>query len=310
MKVAFLISAYTDPHQLGRLVHTINDGENHFFIHVDKKVDVNLFISAIDDCDAPFCTFIEERYWVQWGGFNQVMYQRALLRACVLSGTPFEKVFIISAQDYPLIPITAIKSELEKSPDREYLMGLNLSDPALPAEKRDRICLYHFGRDIKVRSYKLKMICSGGLRILMRLLPFRKKPYIEVGDRKWSVYMSSSYLCITSGLAKFILNEMENNKAVMDYFRYSFVPEEMVIPTIVYNSEYAPRTLGEMHQYKGLVSLSAITQFWYGRQIKILDENDYNQLVRCHKMFARKFQTGQSETLMERLSMRTENEAF
>ena len=303
MKVAFLISAYTDPRQLGRLVHALCDGENHFFIHVDKKVDVRPFKEAVGDAEAPFCTFLEERYWVQWGGFNQVRYQQALLRACMQSGISFERVFILSAQDYPLKPVASIKEALAKTPELEYMLGLNLSAPSIPAKQKDRFRLYHFGRDIRVRSYKLKMLCSGGLRTLMKILPLRKKPYVEVGGKQWPVYVCSSYMCITFALAKYLLAEMDGNEAVMKYFRYAFVPEELVIPTIVYNSAFAARTLGELPAYKGLVTLSPVTHFWYGKQIKVLDGGDYDELIRSGKMFGRKFQTGRSEELMDRLSV-------
>lgn len=303
MKVAFLISAHSDPTQLGRLIHALNDRENHIFVHIDQKVDAKPFVDAVAESDRAFCTFIEERYWVQWGGFSMVRFQRALLRACVQSGISFDRVFFLSGQDYPLKPVAAIKAELEKEPEREYLLGLNLSDSAVPVKQKDRFRLYHFGRNLRVRSYKLKMLCSGSLRMLMRVLPLRKKPYIEVCGQRWDVYSGSAYMCMTFELAKYILGEMEGNKAVMDYFKYSFAPDELVIPTIVYNSAFAARTLGQRHEYKGLVTLSPVTHFWYGKQIKVLDGGDYDELIRSGKMFGRKFQTGRSEELMDRLSV-------
>ena len=303
MKVAFLISAHSDPTQLSRLIHALNDKENHFFVHIDQKVDVKPFVDAVAESDRAFCTFIEDRYWVQWGGFSQVRYQQALLRACVRSGISFERVFILSAQDYPLKSVAAIKAELEKDPEREYLLGLNLSDSAVSEKQKDRFRLYHFGRNVRVRSYKLKMLCSGSLRLLMRVLPLRKKPYVEVGGQRWAVYAGSAYMCITFELAKYISGEMEGDKALMDYFRYSFTPDELVIPTIVYNSAFAARTLGQLHEYKGLITLSPVTHFWYDKQIKVLDEGDYDELMCSQKMFARKFQTGKSEKLIDRLSV-------
>ena len=303
MKVAFLISAHSDPTQLGRLIHALNDGENHFFVHVDQKVNAKSFMDAVAESDRAFCTFIEERYWVQWGGFSLVRFQHALLRACVQSGISFERVFMLSAQDYPLKSVAAIKAELEKEPEREYLLGLNLSDNAVPEKQKDRFRLYHFGRDVRVRSYKLKMLCSGSLRMLMKILPLRKKPYIEVCGQRWAVYAGSAYMCMTFELAKYILGVMDGNKAVMDYFKYSFAPDELVIPTIVYNSAFAARTLGQRHEYKGLITLSPVTHFWYGKQIKVLDEGDYDELMRSNKMFARKFRSGVSEKLMDRLSV-------
>ena len=63
----------------------------------------------------------------------------------------------------------------------------------------------------------------------------------------------------------------------MKYFRFSFVPEEMVI------------------------SLSAVTYFNYNKEIQVFSEKDYEELKESDKMFARKFASDISETLMNKL---------
>jgi len=47
MTIAFLISAYTDPLQLGNMVDALQDDNHWFFIHVDKKVDEKPFVDAV-----------------------------------------------------------------------------------------------------------------------------------------------------------------------------------------------------------------------------------------------------------------------
>ncbi len=56
----------------------------------------------------------------------------------------------------------------------------------------------------------------------------------------------------------------------MKYFRFSFVPEEMVIPTIIFNSPYkANATIYKKGVYDGLKSLSAVTYFNYNKEIQV-----------------------------------------
>lgn len=43
-------------------------------------------------------------------------------------------------------------------------------------------------------------------------------------------------MCISFKLSKYIYNELSLNAKLISYFKYSFVPEEMVIPTIIFNS--------------------------------------------------------------------------
>lgn len=231
-----------------------------------------------------------------------MLYQKFLLEACIQSGVRFDRIFILTGQDYPLWSNAQIIQELEHNPDKEYMLGLNLTHVKNPPRKiLDKITLYHFFRDLNV-PYKLKKCFSGGSRLIMRLLPIRKKPYIIVEGKKWDVYQASAYMCITYGLAEYILRELSENKIVTRYFKTSFAPDEMVVPTIVFNSPYKDRcNIYEKGTYDGLKSLSAITYFNYGKQIQVFTLDDYEELKNSGKIFARKFATGNSDTLMDRL---------
>lgn len=111
---------------------------------------------------------------------------------------------------------------------------------------------------------------------------------------------------ITMALAKYIYNEMRSNKAIHSYFVHSFAQDEMVIPTIVFNSQYKDRAMLYPYQrYDGLKSLSAITYFNYGKSIQVFDETNYDELMSSGKMFARKFSSTKSTKLMEMLKEKT-----
>lgn len=68
MNIAYIISAYKDSAHLKRLCDVLRYGvENnvHFFIHVDKKVDIRPFKEMVQGGDIHF---IDHRLWSQWGG--------------------------------------------------------------------------------------------------------------------------------------------------------------------------------------------------------------------------------------------------
>lgn len=46
MKIAYCISAYTDPRQLARLVKSLHF-DAHYFIHIDKNANVKQFKSVL-----------------------------------------------------------------------------------------------------------------------------------------------------------------------------------------------------------------------------------------------------------------------
>lgn len=76
----------------------------------------------------------------------------------------------------------------------------------------------------------------------------------------------------------------------------------MVIPTIVFNSSFKNNCiLYNQNTYNGLKNLSAITYFNYGKEIQTFTLDNYEELKNSGKMFARKFTTGISDRLMDKL---------
>lgn len=293
MRIAYLISAYTDPAQLMRTIGALDSRDSYFFIHLDKK-------SLLEIPGRERVTVLEKRYYVQWGGWNQVLYQKALLEACQQAPVPFDRIVLISGQDFPLVPPERIEEEFRLHPHRQYLKGLNISAAGNPRRIREKVTVYHFFRDLEVPRWLKQALC-GGMRGLMRLLPVRKKPYLRVDGNAWNVYQASSYMALTAGCARFVLAQMNENKALMRYFRYSYVPEELVIPTILFNSPFRKECMEEAGTYRGLEALSALTFFHYRDEIHVFDLDDYDELKTCGRLFARKMKTGVSDALMDRL---------
>lgn len=301
LKIAYLISVHKDAIQLLRMLKALYQGDNtYFFIHVDAKSNQSDFESIIPDDLKKNVLFTSKRYWVQWGGFNQVRYQQELLKSCLSYNIHFDRIFILTGQDYPLISNAEINKELSENPKKEYIKGLNISNIENPPKIKNKLVLYHFFRDLKT-SYKLKKIFSGSSRFVMTVLPIRKKTYLIIDNTKWSVYQASAMMCITYDLARYVFDKL-NDKRIVNYFKYSFAPDEMVIPTIIFNSPYRVNcSLYEKDSYDGLKTLSAITYFNYGKEIQTFTLDDYNELKHCGKMFARKFVTGISDSLMDKL---------
>lgn len=301
MKIAYLISVYKDAEQLKRLVDSLKQENTWIYIHIDRKINISPFMKILPE--SKNIRYIRTRIFTQWGGYSQVLYQKALLEETIASNIDFDRIFIMTGQDYPLLSNEQLEKELLKHPSKEYIQGLNISELDKSKKLRNKLVLYHFLRDLKIKNYTLKKCFSGSARIIMKLLPIRKKPYLVLknGD-KWSVYQSSSYMCITFELSKYILQQMKENSQLMNYFKYSFVPEEMVIPTIVFNSKFRNNAfIYPFRKYEGLQRLAMTHHFEYGKSIKIYTISDYDELINCGKMFVRKLETGTSDTLMDKI---------
>ena len=183
MRIAYILSAYTDAPHLRRLVDALDDGWADFYVHIDRKVDDTPFRKQL----AGRATFVP-RHWISWGGWEQVEYQRELLKAVMQSGVEYGRVVCLSGQDYPLWSRQAIRSYFEAHADKEFIMGMNLTRSG-EARFLRRVTHYHPFRDLPWRNswLKNKLVVAG--RWLMRLLPWRKPVCVMLqGGREVDVY--------------------------------------------------------------------------------------------------------------------------
>lgn len=118
------------------------------------------------------------------------------------------------------------------------------------------------------------------------------------------VYVGSDYWAITYECAQFVYEKMSApGSPFMKYFKYSYVPSEMCIQTIVFNSSFQKDALlyPSDKDYSGLNSLTPLHFIDYSHQIKILKENDFQMLINSNKMFFRKAETETSDRLLSQI---------
>lgn len=303
-RIAYLISVYKDPVHLQRLVSALSYGVEEyvsFFVHVDAKVDESAFRQS---CKKTNVFFTQNRFWVQWGGYSQVMYQKELLRCAFETEKGqdnFSRFVIITGQDYPILSNIQMFDWYNNHPKQQILSGVNLMQNF--PEDYHLFMVYHFFRDTHFKKYLYQRIASAVSRKVMRLVPLRKHPYLQIDGEKWDVWKSSSYMCLTHDCAQYVLEMMER-KDICDYFLHSFVPEEMMIPTVVFNSKWKSEAIEvQRSDYLGLISISMLEEFEYGQEIKVYNEDDLEYLLSCGNFFCRKVQTGLSDKLMDMLDV-------
>lgn len=236
------------------------------------------------------------------GGYSQVLYQQELTRVALAYEQPdftFDRFVIITGQDFPLVSNREMIRRYETEPQRLWIKGLNKTLYHKSAHKS--FTVYHFCRDWSISHRQCKRVLMFAVRKLMTLIPIRKKPYIAYPDgTRWDVWQASGYMSLTHDAVAYILHQLDTNTILTRYFRYSYVPEEFVIPTILFNSPFSDHAAVYEHKrYDGLISISALEHFEYTSAIKVFTEADYDELTFCSKMFARKLETGKSDELMD-----------
>lgn len=301
MKIAYGISVYKDPCHLKRLVEALDYTDVQFFIHVDKKVDINSFKQEVGN--KLNVIWIKERLNVQWGGWNQVRYQLLFLQEAFKKNKEIERLFIITGQDYPLWSNNKICKECENSPNKIWMIGQNLTQMEGFSHMKKFLKIPHLWRDVNFRSNRLRRYITGGQRILFLLLfPNTRHDYLIISGKKWDIWQSSGYFSCNREVGHYILDVLKKEKKIKKYFKLSFVPEELVIPTIIFNSIYQSQAkINSDKNYKGLATLAALHKFVYAKSIKVFTVEDYNELKSSNKMFVRKVETGISDSLIDRI---------
>lgn len=306
MKIAYIITAYIDADQLKRLVDSLmvtpKDGCTDFYIHIDKKVDIAPFVEVLREYKNNIY-FTERRYWINWGGYNQVRSQYELLRM-IFEKTKklYDRIVCLSGTDYPLWSNRKIHETFTQNSTIEYIGGYNLVKSGDKAQKK-KIQIYHFFRDLEL-SLKYRRLFSYSARVIMRILQIRKPLYLEGKDGNiYNTYTGSDYWGLTYDCAHMVFETMKEDAILMKYFKTSYIPSENVVNTIVLNSSYKKNVIihNEDKNYPGLEALTPLHYTSYRDSIKIYILEDWDELMKANKMFFRKARTGVSDSLIEKL---------
>lgn len=304
MKIAYIITAYTDPTQLRRLVDALHSpsGCTDFYIHIDLKVNITPFTTTMKGCNANIFG-CKNRYRINWGSMNQVYSSYELLRM-IFEETKrkYDRIICLSGTDYPLSSNREIIRKASLHADIEWIGGYNLTKSKDDRQKR-KVYDYHFFRDLNAPLKIKRAICFSS-RIIMHLLPF-KKPMSFTGSQGqiYDVYTGSDYWGITYSCAEFVFKTMKKDKKLMDYFKYSYIPSELVVNTIIFNSGFRDKCIIHIKNdyYPGLEALTPLQHICYKNAIKIYSLKDWEELMSTDRMFFRKSKTGISDTLIEKL---------
>lgn len=292
--LAYLISAYCDPDHLARLIEAL-DYDADFYVHVDANVNVRPFERLL-----PKKVVFVKRHHVSWGGWEQVAYQYELIKAAIESKQPYTHLVCLSGQDYPLWSNQKIHQFFSRNIDREFIAGYNLSNTENKDQLR-KITHYHPFRDLKMRNQWIKNKIIVASRHLLSVIGMRRSKQVPINGVKRDVYFGSDYWAITLDCAKYVKRILETNKSLVRYFRTVFVPSELCLQTIVYNSPFAQRAMLYQGAFPGVVRLTPLHYLFYQTGVKHLTMQDWQVLCESNKMFCRKVVSGESDALADEI---------
>lgn len=226
MKFAYLILTHKNPSQLSDLINTLQDGNNYFFVHIDKKVDIGPFVKE-EFLIPENVFFCEERVKVSWGGFSQIEATMNMIKLFVSTGIHVDYVHLLSGQDYPIKSNTIIKDFFRHHKGFNFINFFPIPNNCWSGNGGMDRLTYKWLIDESGYERALFLVEVQKQRGMTRIYPSGFKPY--GGSQWWS---------LTNECIKFIEEICTPHTLLYDFYRNTYIPDEMYFQTVLMNSHF------------------------------------------------------------------------
>jgi hypothetical protein len=221
MKIAYLVLAHNNPAHLQRTIQALAYDDCAFFIHVDRKSDINAF-SGLAGRNV---FFAEKRIAVYWGEYSQVQAILSLLRQASRAPVAYDYFVLISGSDYPLRSGRYIQEFLAANQGWEFMNMVKMPAAGKPIS---RINTLRFQSNKPIRRFGAKVLARLGLA----QRDYRK----YLGGLE--PYAGSTWWALTRNATAYVLEFVENNQEVVKFFENVFAADEAFFHTILGNSPF------------------------------------------------------------------------
>jgi hypothetical protein len=225
---AYLIIAHEDPRHLQRLIEALDEDWAHFYIHLDRKSNIEDFVGIASH---PRVKFVQERVAVYWGGWSQVQATLNTLEAAASSRTPFSYYTLLSGSHYPIRGARDIYNYVENN-SKQYINIVKV--PHIKLKKGlDRFTGYFFEGWHRPKTRLKKTL--GPLVRMMSRIPLRN-PRRHLDGLE--LYAGSQWWTLSSEAIDHILDTVRTNPKLTSFFHHVRIPDESFFQTILGNSSF------------------------------------------------------------------------
>ncbi len=288
MKHAYLIIAHNDFSILEKQLRLLDDPQNDFYIHIDKKVKQFPFEKFHHILHHSKIYFIK-RISIKWGHFSMVKCELNLLEAAIKG--QYHYYHLLSGADMPLKSQNEIYSFFEKHHGKDFVHFT--SDDA--AERaRHRICAYHcmWAYTKSKNSFEacIKNITQKISHIFTKIFGGRKY------NQKIAIAYGSQWFSITHKLAEYVVAK---KSWIYKHFRFTSCPDEHFLQMIIKNFDLEDSLFYPNPNNDYLSCLRYID--WSRGNPYTFRTHDFESLINSPFLFARKFNTGKDALIVDML---------
>lgn len=276
MKKAYIIMAHKSPRQVHRLISRLNDGNSEFFIHIDKKADFSQFQIVKEFGEVVHFT---ERFDATWGGYGLIKPYLSALKTVTDSANTFDRILLLSGQDYPIKSNEYINEFFKNSPYSNFIDYFPIPNyKKWPGGDRGgwyRVDKYYFG----TKWYEF--FCSKSLNLLSTYIPFLRRK-IPNGMKPFT---GQTWWNLDRYAANYILDYVAKHPEYMAFHKYTFVADELFVQMIVANSK-DEKLLNSIGNSEKRFTIWPKAD---SAHPKILGKTDLDAIMASDDLFARKF---------------------
>lgn len=275
MKLAVLIQCHKNPKQINRLLNAMKNDSVDFFIHIDKKSNIEDLIEHREDVRI---LAESERVDVRWGTFSQVQATLKLLNFAASVGN-YDYYFLISGQDFPIQSVESLLNCLSENAGLNYINFLPSLNNGLNKQnnydKRNQII---FGdrlhkRNLFMRTVKrLWITLTGGYNKTFKI--FRRK-----NDLNLKFYFGSQWWCLNREFIEYLLDYLRETPQYIEFFKKTSCPDESFFQTAFMNSPFKEKRKEYLHYIDWTEGKNSP---------KNLTVDDFDKIIQSGKFMARK----------------------
>jgi hypothetical protein len=277
--MALIITVYKQPKLIELLLRAMQHEGFHFYLHIDKKVDIKDYEYLFQ---FPNTFLVKTRVDIKWAGYSMVEALLAGMNQALESGIQYDFINHISGQCYPIKPINQIYNFFDQHKGKNFLS----CEPAPNAwwnDARTKYQHYH------LHDFGFK----GNHRLadfLTMVLPKRKLPFA------YTLYGSplGAYWMLSNKAAAYIVDYLDKNKRVSNYFKKTWGCDEYLFNTIIMNSAFKQDVINNNYHY--------IDWSKGGASPKVLTVDDFELFKKTDAFFARKFDLNIDAQILERIN--------
>lgn len=284
---AYLILAHNEFGLLKKLICALDDERNDIFIHIDTKQS-GYSADELVACATKSNVKVISQVSVKWGDLSMVRAEYALLHTALDGGKEYDYVHLVSGVDIPLLNQDDMHAFFSANQGKEFI---HFGGEALRPVEEARVKYYHFATG---RRNILNRLITKAESTVGKLLGINRIKGLDV-------QRGSQWFSITGDFAKHLLN---SEKFVLKQFNHTFIPDEFFVQTVFVNSDFKDNLYHKEFDDSKYGCLRYTD--WHRGSPYTFVSDDYDELVNCGCLFARKFSMQKDEAVCDRLYERLE----